>query len=134
MKKIASLLILCAMILTTVSFAQGNYKVIKVNGQIVMEKNGQALQNGLTFSEKEKLLFKSPGSKAAVISSTKGRMILTEGAGNKSGANYVPAMSNVSSRAGALLNFIDLQNHFKGNYVILDKVEIQIDQNNFPMN
>lgn len=133
MKKSVSFLFIIALFITNFSSGQGSFKVIKVNGQIVMEKNGQALVNGLSFSEKEKLLFKTPGSKAAVISSTKGRMILTANQGNKSGANYLPAMSNVSTRGGALINSIDLKNHFSGNYVILDKVDIQINSPDFPM-
>ena len=109
------------------------YKVIKVNGQIVMRKSGKALLQGDEFLATTLLDFKTQDSRAAVISPTKGRFVLT--ADNSTGkTNLVPGMSNISSRAGALINQIDLENHFKGNYVILESQKLKISKEAYPMN
>lgn len=108
------------------------YKVIKVNGQIIYVKSGSSMKMGDVFAPSTSLKFKTNESRAAVISKIKGRFILTQGA---SGArsNLLPAMNNISSRAGALLNIIDLKNHFQGKYVILGEMLLTIGKDAFPM-
>lgn len=112
------------------------YKVIKVSGNIVYKKNNKSLAQGDLFPENEQIVFKTVDSKAAVISTIKGRFILAAGEEKKSDvkANLLPASSNVSSRSGAVINIIDLQNAFTGNYVVLGKSRIHINKDNFPMN
>jgi hypothetical protein len=114
---------------------QEDFKVIKVNGSIIMKANNVSLQTGTVFSEKETLVFGTEDATAAVINEQKGRMILTSKNHDLSAArsNYLPAMYNVSTRGGSMANLIDLQNHFSGKYVVLDRSEIVLDEMNFPM-
>lgn len=109
------------------------YKVIKVNGQIQVKKTGKSLSQGDEFVSNTLLDFKTPESRAAVISPTKGRFVLTADNGSK-GSNLVPAMNSVATRSGALLNAIDLKNAFSNNYVIIDEVRLKIGKDAFPMN
>ena len=117
------------------SFSQNNFKVIKVNGTIVLKTKGTSLETGTEFSEKEDLLFRSEDATAAVINSQKGRMILTNKNHDLSSAksNYLPSMYNISTRGGALTNLIDLRNHFSGKYVVINRLAIEMDKKNFPM-
>ena len=108
------------------------YKVIKVNGKIVMSKSGKNLSTGDIFEPETKLKFVTPQSRAAVISKVKGRFVLKPD-NNKSGTNLLPAMNNIASRSGAILNLIDLKNHFKDNYLIIDQVKVSVGQDAFPM-
>jgi hypothetical protein len=112
------------------------YKVIKVTGTIVYKKNNKSVLQGDLFPESEQIVFKTTESKAAVISTAKGRFILAPGTekNNSVKANLLPASSNISSRSGAVINIIDLQNMFTGNYVVLGKSRIHINKDNFPMN
>jgi len=108
------------------------YKVIKVNGEIIVKRSGKALVTGDELLASTPLDFKTTESRAAVVSPTKGRFVLTAASqGGKT--NLVPGMNNVASRSGALLNMIDLQNHFTGDYVILDRNMLKISKEAYPM-
>lgn len=109
-----------------------SYKVIKVNGKIYYKKSGDNLKQGDVFASSTKLDFESQQSRAAVISSLKGRFVLSANA-NSSKSNLLPAMNNMSSRAGALLNMIDLKNHFNGDYLVIGKMELSIGKEAFPL-
>lgn len=108
------------------------YSVIRVMGSISHIESGKALFTGDKVRSNEKLDFKTTDAKAAVISSKNGRFILASTTNNQMG--LMPAMNNISSRAGAIINSIDLQNHFTGNYLILPNYEIEINESSFPMN
>ena len=109
------------------------YKVIKVNGEIIVKRSGKQLITGDEVLASTPLDFKTAEARAAVVSPTKGRFVLTAASqGGKT--NLVPGMNNVASRSGALLNVIDLQNHFSGDYVILDKNRLKISKEAYPMN
>ena len=58
------------------SFSQENFKVIKVNGVILLKAKGTSLETGTVFSEKDDLLFRTEDATAAVINSRRGRLIL----------------------------------------------------------
>jgi len=122
-------------VFSLISYGQEDFKVIKVNGSILMKTNNVSLQTGTVFSEKETLVFGTDDASAAVINAQKGRMILTSKNHDLSAAssNYLPAMYNISTRGGSLANLIDLQNHFSGKYVVLDRSEIVLDDLSFPM-
>ena len=127
-------IILFILLIANLTYGQSeNYTVIKVQGSILQKKSGDALTQGSVFASDEQLLFETSDSRAAVIGSTRGRFILKSGNSATASSNLLPAMSNMSSRAGALINFIDLQNHFKGNYLVLNKTAIRINTDNFPM-
>lgn len=111
-----------------------NYTVIKVDGKITYVKNGKNLLTGDLFASNEKLKFATQESRAAVISSINGRFVLTPDPKGGEAANLLPAMSNVATRGGALINAMDLQKHFSENYLLLDEMELKINSEVFPMN
>lgn len=111
-----------------------NYTVIKVDGKITYVKNGKDLITGDLFASSEKLKFATQESRAAVISSINGRYVLTPDPKGGEAANLLPAMSNVATRSGALINALDLKNHFSENYLLLDEMELKINSELYPMN
>ncbi|HBS88764.1 MAG: hypothetical protein A2W91_04180 [Bacteroidetes bacterium GWF2_38_335] len=128
------------LLLPVILFSQTDYRVIKVNGTITIESSGKNLATGLTFSDKENLLFKQSTAQAAVINGQKGRFVITPS--NKedlmaSKSNYIPGLSNISSRAGSsssLKNVVDIKNYFFGKFVIFDMTRIVISSDDYPMN
>ena len=56
-------------------FSQENFKVIKVNGTILLKQKNISLETGTVFSEKEDLVFRNEDATAAVINSQRGRMM-----------------------------------------------------------
>lgn len=111
-----------------------NYTVIKVDGKITYVKSGKDLLTGDLFASSEKLKFGTQESRAAVISSVNGRFVLTPDAKGGDAVNLLPAMSNVATRSGALINALDLKNHFSENYLLLDEMELKINSEVYPMN
>jgi len=115
-------------------YSQESFKVIRVNGTIINEKSNSNLSAGSVFSDNDKLSFGNSNSRAAVINS-KGRYILAAHNSTNAYAKsfLTPAMSNMSSRSGAIVNKVDLKNHFSGNYLIFKTSEVKISKDNFPM-
>lgn len=115
--------------------AQSDYTVIKVNGSILLKASGKSLIQGTIFGDKDELQFNTSESRAAVINPGKGRFVLAPGATGTYTAktSLLPAMANISSRGGSILNQVDLQNHFTGNYVIIGTNRTQISNYIFPM-
>ena len=134
MKSIITVLLFLFIVLQS-SFSQNDFKVIKVNGSIVLKTKGTSLETGTVFSDKEDLLFRSEDATAAVINSLKGRIILTSKNHDLSSArpNSLPSMYSISSRSGAALNNNDLSVLFSGKCAILDRQAIEVDKKNFPM-
>lgn len=116
-------------------FSQESFKVIKISGTITNENSKSDLQRGSVFNDNDKLMFGSSSSRAAVINS-RGRYILASNNQSEAYAKsfLAPAMSNMSSRSGAIVNIVDLKNHFSGNYLIFKTSNIKISKDNFPMN
>ncbi len=123
-------------LLCFISLKAQDYRTIRVNGTIVIERNNIPLQTGTTFEEEDDLLFKTPNSIATVINSEKGRFVLrpddTDLAYAR--ANFTPAMSNISSRSGAFMTALDIKNHISGDYVFFDEMFLIINKDVFPMN
>ncbi len=123
------------LILTFINTQAQEYKTIRVNGTILLEKNNTPLQSGTEFEEDDNLVFKSYNSLATVINAQKGRFILkpdnTDLAYAK--ASYTPAMSNISSRSGSFITALDLKNHLDGKYVFYEEMFLQINPEIFPM-
>lgn len=128
--KITLVLILPALIALVAfnfpSMKDDNYKVIKVNGQIVVTSTGKALASGDVFKENTPLDFNSPEAKATVINAEKGRFILTSQAKSSKASNLIPAINNIASRGGAILTIIDMQNLFAGNFCVINKMKVKI--------
>jgi hypothetical protein len=126
------------LLLFSVSYSQESFKVIKVNGQIVLKQKNISLETGTVFSEKEDLLFRNEDATAAVINSQRGRLILTNSNHDLSTAksNYLPSMYNISTRGGSsstFTNLPELQNLFAGKYAVLGRQKIELDETAFPM-
>lgn len=115
--------------------SQDNFKVIKVNGTIVLKDKGVSLETGTVFTDKEDLLFRSDDASAAVINSQRGRLILTNKSHDLATAksNFTPSMYNISSRGGSFGNLVDLKNFFSEKCVVLDKQFLTINEASFPM-
>ncbi|HLP14408.1 MAG TPA: hypothetical protein VK177_20935 [Flavobacteriales bacterium] len=103
-----------------------NYKVIKVNGQIVVVQTGKQLAAGDVYTENTALDFKTAESKATVINAEKGRFILTSQAKSSKASNLIPAINNIASRNGPILNIVDIQNLFAGNLCVIEKLKVKI--------
>lgn len=133
------ILYLVLFLIPLLSFGQESFKVIKVNGTILLKEKNVSLETGTVFSEKEDLLFRNEDATAAVINSQKGRLILTNSNHDLSTArsNYLPSMYNISTRGGTtttLTNLPELQNQFVGKCVILGRYALELDEIAFPMN
>ena len=111
--------------------ATDKYKVIKVDGRIVFQKTKEDMKKGDVFLSGMALTFETPQSRAAVISALKGRFVLS--ASEKGQTKILPAANNISSRAGALINMIDLQNHFQGKYLVIGEMKLELGKEAFPM-
>lgn len=108
------------------------YKVIKVNGAIVVKKTGRQLAQGDVFMENTPLQFKTTDAKATVINGEKGRFVLT-GQDAQSKTNLIPAVNNIASRSGAIINILDLQNQFQGTVCVIEQLRIKIAGSDFKM-
>jgi hypothetical protein len=141
-RKIILSLIVAIAVTVTLSFVTRNdaeelagtdkYKVIKVDGKIIFQKTKADMKKGDVFLAGMALSFQTPQSRAAVISALKGRFVLS--ASEKGQTKILPAANNISSRAGALINMIDLQNHFSGKYLVIGKMRLELGKEAFPMN
>lgn len=127
---IAGLSVLCVSL--TSDEIIDTYTVIKVDGSITYEKTGKNMSRGDKFASNEKIKFQTTESRAAVISKIKGRFVLTPKKSNTSKSNLLPAMSNVSSRKGEILNTIDLKNYFDDNVLLFSRSEVKVKVNEFP--
>ena len=100
------------------------YKVIKVDGQIIFQKTKTPMKQGDVFVDGTPLEFGTPQSRAAVISSVKGRFVIS--ASNDGKTNVLPATNNVSSRAGAITNIVALKQQFSGRVLILGEMRLKL--------
>ena len=111
------------------------------------------MQRGDQFASNQKLKFNNSESKAAVISKSKGRFVLTQKKTNSTKSNLITTMSNISSRGitsnslgtdfskqvysgqneTQLSNSIDLQNYFKGSLLLLDSTTTLIQVKELPI-
>lgn len=107
------------------------YKVIRVDGRIIFQRTKADMKKGDVFLSGTALSFATPHSRAAVISGVKGRFVLSSS--EKGQTKILPAANTISSRSGALLNRIDLKNHFSGDYLILNELKLEIGNEAFPM-
>jgi hypothetical protein len=127
--------VLLLFLVTVPSLSQSDFKVIKVNGTILLKTKGISLETGTVFSEKEDLVFRSEDATAAVINSQKGRLVITSKNHDLSTArtNNMPSMYNISSRGGSIINKNDLSTYFSGKFVVLEKLNIKVDDSAYPM-
>ncbi|TNE54259.1 MAG: hypothetical protein EP338_08840 [Bacteroidetes bacterium] len=130
------LLVLSTLFLLLASF--GTYRidafsVIKVIGGIRHAQTNKSLFTGDKVFSNERLKFNDQQSKAALINKEKGRIMLRASRSGIVSEGLMPALPNVSSRAGALINQIDIEKHFSDKYLILSGYEAEISPKKFPM-
>jgi len=123
-------------IISLTFFSQEEYKVIKVSGTIILEKDKSFLKRGSLFKDNDKLKFKTTNARAAVLKPGKGRFILKPNNSNTmyARANLTPSMNNISSRGTGITSSIDLNKYFTGNFVILNQSVIKINLEQYEMN
>jgi hypothetical protein len=114
-----------------VNLTANEYKVLTVQGRIIFEQTGKDMQRGDLYVTGTPLNFTSTTDRAAIINDVNGRYVLSSSKGK---LKVLPAANNVSSRGGALLNIVDLKNHFSGRYLVIGKSKIQLSPESFPMN
>jgi len=135
MKTVVQFLVFCFVIILPAS-GQENFKVIKVNGTILLKNRGVSLETGTVFSEKEDLVFRSDDATAAVINSQQGRLILTSKNHNLAAArtNRMPSMDNIGSRSVTLGGGCELEDYFSCKHVVFEKEAVVVDALTYPMN
>ena len=107
------------------------FNVINVQGKIVFANSGVEMKRGDVYISGMNLNFVNSKSRAAIVNKTQGRYVLT--GSSKGKVKVLPAANNISSRAGAILNIVDLKKHFSDRYLILKRSEVQIGKDAFPM-
>jgi hypothetical protein len=131
------LILLLVVFCVRVTYAQDVFTVIKVSGNIIIERTGSQLGIGTSFTQNENLVFKAPDSRAAVINPQRGRFLLTSQNSaefRSSKSNYLPSAAKISTRAvGFGTRTSDLKNNLEGNYVILDENKIIVDTIVYPL-
>ncbi len=108
------------------------YNVIKVDGRIIFQKTQVDMKRGDIYVSGTPLHFTSLQSRAAIVSALSGRFVLS--GAEKGQTNILPAANSISSRAGAMINMVDLKNHFSGRYLVIDKLELELNPETFPQN
>src|SRR5690554_7961056 len=121
------------LLFTSANSAKDEYKVIKVIGEILYKSSGNQMGTGDVFSTETQIKFVTENARAAVISNLKGRFVLAPPSATKK-TNLVPAVNSISSRSGAIVNALDFNRHFEGDYLILNKIEVPVSAENFPQN
>lgn len=109
------------------------FSVIKVIGSIKHAKTNKALFTGDKIFSNEKLTFASQQAKAALVNKAKGRVMLQATPSGTVSEGLMPALSNVSSRSGGLVNAVDVNKHFDEKYLILSGYAVEVSQTAFPM-
>jgi len=113
------------------NLADNEFKVIAVRGQILFPKSGEYMKRGDLYVKGTPLNFKSNDSKASIYNQNQGRYVLE---GNTKGKlKILPSQNNISTRSGALLNLVDLKNHFDGRYLVIKRMELEMNRESFPM-
>lgn len=114
-----------------VNLTSNEYKVLTVQGRIIFEQTGEDMERGDLYVTGTPLNFITTSSRAAIVNEVNGRYVLSSSKGK---LKVLPAANNVSSRSGAILNVVDLKNHFTGRYLVLDVAKVPVGVEAFPMN
>ena len=137
MKKNLFFLVSVCLSFSAVIQAQDLFTVVKVTGNIVIERTGSPLGTGTSFSQNENLIFKIPNSRASVFNPDRGRVLITSeslSSFKTSKSNFLPPAGKISTRAlTAITGIKDLKNHFGINYLILDETKLKIDTTVYPL-
>lgn len=103
------------------------YKVVKVQGEIVRVKTGNALSIGENVVSNENLNFKDNYSRAMVVNRDKGCMILSANSTN-GGPQFMPAPNNMSVRAAIPTQPSEVLDFYYGHVAIIGCDSLKIDE------
>lgn len=122
-------------LLSWTASSQDLFKVINVNGEIFANKANANLESGIEVASDDEFDFIAPNSRAAMINSELGRVILTEQNSEDAFARaaFAPAMTSISTRGTAVASTAELQHLFTGNMIIIDRLELKINSQYYPM-
>jgi hypothetical protein len=135
MKKILFLM-LAVLFLVHRSSAQDLFTVIKVSGNIVIQRTGSTLGIGTSFPQDENLVFKAPESRAAVINPQRGRFLLTadnQSEFRSSKSVFLPSAGKISTRTLNLNSKGNLKDELQGSFVILNEMKMIVDTALYPL-
>lgn len=119
-----------------------SYSVIHIKGNIINEDTGEKLFRGIKLDQNSRLQFENEDAVAAVLSSDRGRYILsTRSLDNVSkdllyvlSSVIMPARGKMSSRSGSINNLLDFQNTFKDPIAwINDTLSIKVSETAYPV-
>jgi len=140
MKKILILLI----ILSGYSGRSQTYSVIHVLGKIYLPEEGIYLKQGQKINQDATLRFETPASRAAVLSSDRGRYVLQPQATSTVGNDLTFALASVvspvrgrmSTRAGGINNKLDFEKRLSERPVawLMDELRFQVSPSAFQIN
>jgi hypothetical protein len=122
-------------LIVSIMHAQLPFKVITVNGEIVATKANITLENGVEIYSDDNFDFRKPNSRAAMINSERGRVVLTEQNASDafSKAAFAPAISSVSARSGAVSSIAELKSIFDDKLLIIECIKLKVGSAEFPM-
>ena len=128
---------LCLLPLAIASQAQVVLRTIKVEGSIINKSSNTQLTTGSSFQSTDMLEFKTPQSRAAVISPDRGRLIITPGNFTiLQKSNFVPPIEEIpsggksSGEPDPFESISGLQVILLGRHIFIDPAKIPLDTNN----
>ncbi len=110
--------------------SENQYTVVAVQGKILFHQLGLEMKRGDIYINGTALDFITNAARAAVANEISGRFVLT--ANKKNQVNMLPATNPISSRAGGILNLVDLKKHFEGKLMFIEEGRIRIGNGVFP--
>lgn len=137
-------LLTISILLISVTIQAQTYTIVHSIGKIYESKSGKYLSRGMRINESAELQFQSPGARAAVLSSKRGRFVIQEKSSTTGKSNIAYALSSVlspargklSTRAGGINNKLDFEKRFgEGPVAILGNTyKVAVSSSAFPMN
>jgi len=126
-------------LLVNIVMAQGNLKITWLNSEPVII-GGKSCRAGDSFFSADTVQWITPDQIAKVYDENKGKLkvisaSLMEKSGNKSIWDYLVSTNRLSTRAGKLLNTIDITEYFNRNIGVLVRLSVEsylpVDENRF---
>jgi hypothetical protein len=104
------------------------YRVLKVVGNVTLEKNNHHLIIGDLFDSNDQLKFNTAGAQVAVVTSSRRRKIFTASTkSSKQSLLQTPSQNNVLMRNSGIINSQVLSNYFKDTILLLNNLKLQIE-------
>ena len=133
--KIISLFLFLIFSLLQVSFAQDCYTVIKVKGDVLLEKNRSIISINDEICSGDNLIFSNEDNVVVVHSTAKGRFTLKPN--KRTESELIFMVNDVLKQSGNIFTrdiTFSLADEFRGVYYIIGETRILVDTDDFPMN